>query len=70
MMYSDLPASTAAAAPWQQSFSNVLELEWREPDLRQPFGPEPDQFAEVWLSKITKGSAPLIVLIHGGCWLE
>ena len=70
MMHSGMPASSNAAAPWQQSFSDVLALEWREPDLRRTYGPGAEQFAEVWLPKDTKDGAPLIVLIHGGCWLE
>jgi acetyl esterase/lipase len=70
MMHSGMRASSNAAAPWQQSFSDVLELEWREPDLRRTYGPGAEQFAEVWLPDDTIGSAPLVVLIHGGCWLD
>ncbi|HVT55479.1 MAG TPA: alpha/beta hydrolase, partial [Xanthobacteraceae bacterium] len=32
------------------------------------YGDEPHQFGELWLPK-TKGPYPVVVLIHGGCWL-
>lgn len=65
-----MAASTGATAPWQQPFSKVLELPSRDPDFRHSYGTSPEQFAEVWLPENTGAGAPLVVLIHGGCWLE
>lgn len=57
-------------AAWQQSFSNVLELDCHEPDQRIHYGKLSEQFAEIWLPAGAEGKCPLVVLIHGGCWLE
>ena len=70
LLLAGMLASTASAAPWQQSYSDVLELDWREPDLRRQYGDSSKQFAELWLPANAQGRSPLVVLIHGGCWLE
>ena len=47
-----------------------LESERPEPDFVYPYAQEDTlQFGELWLPK-SKGSHPVIVLIHGGCWLD
>lgn len=69
-MSTGMLTSTSFEAPWQQTFSNVLDLDWREADLRSHYGDLPEQFAELWLPAGADGNAPLLILIHGGCWLE
>lgn len=34
-----------------------------------PYGSRPDQFGELWLPP-GKGPHPVVVMIHGGCWLN
>jgi len=36
---------------------------------RFAYGPAPSQFGELWLPP-PGGKAPVVVLIHGGCWLD
>ena len=33
------------------------------------YGSQPDQFGELWLPENVKAPIPVVVLIHGGCWL-
>jgi len=61
------PVETEAA--WQRPFSEVAGLPARPPDRTVPYGPEPSQFAELWLPPGSNGALPVVVLIHGGCWL-
>lgn len=60
-------AGTAAAAPatWQQ----VLEQPRESPSRVHAYGAHPDQFAELWLPD-GAGPHPVVVLVHGGCWLD
>ncbi|PTS89566.1 alpha/beta hydrolase [Caulobacter sp. HMWF009] len=38
------------------------------PTAHIPYGSEPEQFGDLWLPEGT-GKHPVVVLIHGGCWL-
>ena len=59
-----------AESPWQQSFGDVQSLPFREADQRIPYGEQPAQFIDLWLPRSTAEEAgPVVVLIHGGCWL-
>jgi len=52
-------------------FSQVLALPTRAPDDIIPYGSEAQQFGQLWLpADSSEGPAPLVVLIHGGCWLN
>ncbi len=58
------------------SFSAVQKLATGTPDQLIAYGDDPLQFAELWLpeqisadSKIDR-SLPVVVLVHGGCWLN
>lgn len=53
--------------PMPVSFSNVLLLPAGQPDAISAYGAAPQQFGELWLPAGEK-TAPLVVLIHGGCW--
>jgi acetyl esterase/lipase len=37
-------------------------------DLREQYGPGPQQFGELRLPKNVDGKRPVVVLVHGGCW--
>jgi len=52
------------------SFDAVLALSAREPDAQIGYGSADRQFGELWLPDTRLQPAPLIVLIHGGCWLN
>mgnify|MGYP001598091843 CR=1 FL=1 len=58
------------AASWNRPFSEVAKLPSRAPDRLVRYGDSPDQDAEVWVPVSETGAAPLVVLLHGGCWLE
>ncbi len=51
-------------------YSSVLKLEKNEPDKIIHYGQMPLQFGELWLPQTQKTPAPLIIFIHGGCWLN
>jgi acetyl esterase/lipase len=53
--------------PMPVSFSDVLLLPAGQPDVVSSYGATAQQFGELWLPT-TKKAAPLVVLIHGGCW--
>lgn len=38
-----------------------------QPAERIAYGPAPSQFAELWLPAAA-GPAPVVILVHGGCW--
>lgn len=48
-------------------FSEVKDLPYQPFDDRHMYGEDPHQFAEYWQAK---PGAPLVFLIHGGCWLN
>ena len=64
--------TTDAALPahWQQTFSAVLELPSRPPDRYFDYGPSPEQRFSIWFPGETRETSPLVILIHGGCWLD
>ena len=51
------------------SFNNILSLPYQAPDQVISYGDKAFQYAEHWRPATTK-SVPLIILIHGGCWLN
>lgn len=50
------------------SYRDLLARERPQADARIAYGALPLQFGELWLPK-GKGPHPLVVMIHGGCWL-
>lgn len=52
------------------SFSDVLAVPFAEPDQRIFYGDSPIQFVENWQALERQSSAPIILSIHGGCWLN
>lgn len=51
----------------QASFPEVAGLQYIKPTATYQYGGEPEQFAEYWPGA---EEAPLLLLIHGGCWLN
>jgi acetyl esterase/lipase len=47
---------------------DALALPQPEPDFRIPYGEHPRQFAELRLPA-GEGPFPVVIVIHGGCWL-
>jgi len=58
------------------SFAELTALDFIEADYKLPYGGENEdlQFGKLWLPEIDKQygnvRVPLIVFIHGGCWLN
>jgi acetyl esterase/lipase len=50
------------------SASDVVALPQPEPDHRLPYGDDPLQFGELRLPE-GEGPFPVVIVIHGGCWL-
>ena len=59
-------ASVVQAAPI--SFSDLLARPRPVPTKTVAYGTAPDQVAQLWLPD-GKGSHPVAIMIHGGCWL-
>ena len=53
----------------QVNFKAITDLPFREPDRKIAYGDGPLQFGWFWSPKKTT-QAPLIVIVHGGCWLN
>lgn len=51
------------------TFDDVLAFDTDEPDETVRYGDAPEQFAELWLPA-GETAPPLVILIHGGCWLN
>lgn len=64
-----LAASTPAAAQRLITASDLSSLSAGPPTARIAYGPSPLQFANLRLPR-TAGPHPVIVLVHGGCWLS
>ncbi|MEQ1515094.1 MAG: alpha/beta hydrolase [Usitatibacteraceae bacterium] len=69
-----LLAMTSASADAQSlTCKQILdrpELAGTRPDHKIAYGKETLQYGELWLPPAsTKGPLPVVVLIHGGCWL-
>ena len=64
-------AASASAAEMPVRFADVLALQTRGPDLALRYGSASSQTAALWLP-VGQGSLPrpVIVLVHGGCWLK
>lgn len=53
------------------SYKSVLELPTDAPSEILSYGDDPLQYGELWLPDSKQDlAAPLIVFIHGGCWLN
>lgn len=53
----------------QVSFQSVTEWPHRQPDVRINYGQDPLQYGWLWQAD-QPANKPLIVIIHGGCWLN
>lgn len=52
------------------SFSDVLAVPFAKPEQRVAYGESPLQFVEHWQTPKHSPSTPIILSIHGGCWLS
>jgi acetyl esterase/lipase len=51
------------------SFNQILGLSYQPPDRIISYGDAEHHRIEYWQSE-SSGAAPLVILIHGGCWLN
>jgi acetyl esterase/lipase len=51
------------------SWTDLYSRPKPKPTAHIPYGPLPQQFAELWLPD-GAGPHPLVVMVHGGCWLK
>jgi len=49
---------------------DILQVTAHPPDAKISYGPAPQQFADLRLPSSGKGPFPVIVVIHGGCWVQ
>lgn len=57
------------AAPWFFNQHDVISLHHGAPDAKLFYGKEPQQFGLLRLPA-GKGPFPLVVIVHGGCWVS
>lgn len=56
------------AAAWQFTSQDVNALHHKAPDAKLSYGKDPLQVGELRLPS-TPGPHPVVIMIHGGCWL-
>jgi len=61
--------SAMAETGWQRPFAEVAGLAASAPDETVRYGEAPSKFAELWLPAGGDGPHPVVILVHGGCWL-
>ncbi|MCH7743006.1 MAG: alpha/beta hydrolase, partial [Proteobacteria bacterium] len=54
----------------QVSYGSVQSLQFGEPSSVEQYGRNNQQFGQLWLPAGMAESIPLVVFIHGGCWLS
>jgi acetyl esterase/lipase len=62
-------SSLYAQADMPVTYDQVLALPSRAPDRELTYGDAPSQRVLVWYAEGNRGRAPVVVLLHGGCWL-
>ena len=66
-----MPISAASeSGPSNVSFEQILALPVSTPAAILDYGEHPLQFGKLWLPAPTGSVLPLVILIHGGCWLN
>lgn len=62
-------AVAPAVAEYPLTLSKYIAgLKTVKADQRISYGPEKSQFADLFLPKNVTGPAPVVILVHGGCW--
>lgn len=51
-------------------YAKVAELPSRPADYKMNYGEDPLQYASIWKREKNLGKKPIVVFIHGGCWLN
>ena len=51
------------------TYKDLMARPHGEPDAHLTYGAAPEQFGDLWLPK-GNGPHPVVLLIHGGCWLS
>ncbi|MEI6814120.1 MAG: alpha/beta hydrolase [bacterium] len=64
------PSGPAAVAPVTMSFGQVAALPAPPATVRVRYGADSVQFGDLRLPTKGKGPFPVVVLLHGGCWLS
>ncbi|HXC57321.1 MAG TPA: alpha/beta hydrolase [Rhizomicrobium sp.] len=68
LVASALLTASGSAIAGLVSYTDLLARPHAAPDAKLTYGSGAQQFVELWLPR-TAGPHPVIVLIHGGCWL-
>lgn len=69
ILASALMMASTCQQPGTFTVSDLLALPPAEADLISPYGRAPQQFGQLRLPQ-GKGPHPVVILIHGGCWLS
>lgn len=64
------PLAAHAQVEMPVKYASVLEEPSRAPDLVHRYGNAPSQFAQLWLPDSSNDAKGVVVLVHGGCWLN
>ena len=64
------PSINYAEVPDNPQYQHVIKLPHSRPDTTITYGSDPLQFAQLWLPENRLDPAPVVILIHGGCWLN
>lgn len=74
LLASSIPASATGAYPAvaaNPTYAQAAALDYRPHNVKIAYGDDPSQYGLLWLPEGSAGTqAPLVVLVHGGCWLS
>ncbi len=62
--------SAAAESAWHFTPADINALHSQPADYRINYGSDPLQFADLRLPKGRQGPYPVVIIIHGGCWMS
>ncbi len=62
--------NAAAQSAWHFTPADVNALHSQPADYRINYGNDPLQFADLRLPKGRQGPYPVVIIIHGGCWMS
>lgn len=66
LVFSSAPVASKTNVPYKE----IADLAFAQPDAELSYGSDPLQFGKLWIPESNSDKPPLVIFIHGGCWLN